>query len=55
MIVTTKPLPHKVGIADIANPELKRITMLFMENFTSLDSRLAKVEKVINDNQKKRG
>lgn len=50
-----KPLPHKVGAADIANPELKRVVMLFMENFKSLDARLSAVEKSVNDNQKKGG
>lgn len=53
MKITTKPLPHKVGVADIVNPELKKIAMLFMENFKSLDKRLSAVEKAINDDQKK--
>ena len=52
--VKTSPLPHKVGTADIANPELKRIAMLFMENFKALDRRIAAVERVVN-NQKKGG
>lgn len=55
MKITTKPLPHKVGTADIANPELKRVSMLFMENFKSLDARLAAVERAITENQKKGG
>ena len=55
MKITTKPLPHKVGVADIANPELKKVAMLFMENFKSLDVRLSAVEKAVNDNQKKGG
>lgn len=55
MKIITKPLPHKVGVADIANPELKKIAMLFMENFKSLDVRLSAVEKAINDDQKKGG
>ena len=52
MKIITKPLPHKVGTADIANPELKRVAMLFMENFKSLDTRLAAVERAITENQK---
>lgn len=55
MRITTKSLPHKVGVADIANPELKKVAMLFMENFKSLDARLSAVEKAINDDQKKGG
>lgn len=46
--VNTKNLPHKVGIADIANPELKRVAMLFMENFKSLDRRIAALERKIS-------
>ena len=53
--VETKPLPNKVGTADIANAELKKIAMLFMENFKSLDVRLSAVEKAVNDNQRKGG
>lgn len=53
--ITTKPLPNKVGTADIANPELKRVAMLFMENFKSLDARLSSVERAINENQRKGG
>lgn len=53
--VVSKPLPHQVGTADIASPELKRVAMLFMENFKSLDARLSAVEKAINDDQKKGG
>lgn len=41
----SRPLPHKVGVSDISNPELKRVAMLFMENFKSLDSRLAALER----------
>lgn len=55
MKIRTRHLPHKVGVADIANPELKKIAMLFMENFKSLDARLSAVEKAINDDQKKGG
>ena len=55
MKIITKPLPHKVGVTDITNPELKKIVMLFMENFKSLDTRLSAVEKAINDDQKKGG
>ena len=50
----TKPLPHKIGVADIANPELKRVAMLFMENFKALDTRIAALERAWN-NQKKGG
>jgi hypothetical protein len=42
----TKPLPHMVGVADIANPELKRVTMLFMENFKSIARQLSEVQGV---------
>lgn len=52
--VITKPLPHKIGVADIANPELKRVAMLFMENFKVLDTRIAALERAWN-NQKKGG
>lgn len=55
MKIITKPLPHKVGVTDIANSELKKIAMLFMENFKSLDVRLSAVEKAVNDNQRKGG
>lgn len=48
MKIHTKPLPHKVGTADIANPELKKVAMLFMENFKSLDVRLAAVERKLS-------
>lgn len=55
MSARTKGIPHKIGTADIANPELKRVAMLLMENIKSLDTRLAAVEKAVNDNQKKGG
>lgn len=41
-----KPLPHRVGVADIASPELKRVTMLFMENFESIARQLSEVQGV---------
>ena len=49
----TGGLPHRVGVSDIANPELKRVAMLFMENFKSLNTRLAAVEKTVKDSQNK--
>lgn len=55
MSARTKAIPHKIGTADIANPELKRVAMLLMENIKSLDNRLAALERTVNEERKKGG
>lgn len=51
--IVTKPLPHKVGTADIANAELKSVAMLLMENITSLKTQLEAVQKAIQEMQRR--
>ena len=51
--VETKPLPNKVGTADIANTELKRVVMLFMENIVSLKQQLETAQAAIRELQRR--
>lgn len=50
--VVSKPLPHRVGTADIANPELKRVTMLLMENIVSLKKQLEAAQNAVRELQR---
>ena len=49
--VETKPLPHKVGNASVANPELKTVVMQFMENFLSIGGQLKTVQEAVRELQ----
>lgn len=51
--IKMKPLPHKVGTADIKNVELKRVAMLFMENFNSLHGQVRQLYKAVEELQRK--
>ena len=50
--VITRPLPHRVGTADIASPELKRVTMLLMENIVSLKEQLEAAQNAVRELQR---
>lgn len=50
--VITVPLPHRVGNADIANAELKCVTMLLMENILSLKKQLEAAQAAIRELQR---
>lgn len=41
--MTSNVLPHQIGVSDIANPELKKVAMLFMENFKSIARQMTEV------------
>ena len=45
-------LPHKVGSAEIASPEIKKVVMQFMENFNALNKRLAALERKTSQQNK---
>ena len=45
---TTSNLPHKVGSAEVASPELKKVVMQFMENFNVLNRRVAELERKVS-------
>ena len=53
MKIVTKPLPNKIGADSIANAELKRVTMLLMENFTSLHKQLVELQAAVRELQRK--
>lgn len=50
-IVKTEPLPHMIGTADIANVELKRVTMLLMENIVALKKQLEAAQAAVRELQ----
>ena len=52
--VETKPLPNKVGTADIANAELKKVTMLLMENINSMKKQQETAQAAIRELQLQR-
>ena len=52
MDVITAPLPHRVGTADIANPELKRVALLLMENIVALKKQLEAAQAAIRELQR---
>ena len=54
IIIVKKPLPHKVGTADIASAELKRVVMLLMENIVSLKMQLEAVQTAVTELQNNR-
>jgi len=53
--VTIKTLPHAVPHADIRDAQLRRVTMLLMENIRFLKSQLDTAQKAIIELQKKGG
>ena len=50
--IAVQPLPNKIGTADISDPQLKRVAMLFMENFLSLSRQLKQVQAAVAELQK---
>ena len=42
-------IPHKVGSAEIASPELKKIVMQFMENFLALGGQIADLHSALRE------
>lgn len=52
--VVTSPLPHKVGTAEISNAELKKITMLLMEDINSLKQQQETAQAAIRELQLQR-
>lgn len=50
-----KPLPHKVGTADIKSSELKKVTMQFMENFKFIERQMNNIMNAVIELQKKGG
>lgn len=53
--ITVRPLPHKVGTADIKSPELKKVTMQFMENFKFIERQMNNIQNAVIELQKKGG
>jgi hypothetical protein len=51
--VETKPLPNKVGTADIANAELKRVAKLLMEDIISLKQQLETAQAAVRELQRR--
>lgn len=51
--IISKPLPHSIGVTELANPELKRIVALIMENFKSEHAQLAATQKAIIELQRR--
>lgn len=52
--VISKPLPNAIGSAEIADPTLRRVVTLIMENIKSLHAQLAAVQKAVNEIQARR-
>lgn len=50
--IVYKDLPHKVGTAEIASPELKKVTMQFMENFLALGGQVSALQQVAAELQR---
>lgn len=53
--ITVRPLPHKVGTADIKSLELKKVTMQFMENFKFIERQMNNIMNAVVELQKKGG
>ena len=50
--IVYKDLPHKVGTAEISSPELKKVTMQFMENFLALGGQVSALQQVAAELQR---
>lgn len=53
MKIEIKPLPHKIGTAEIANAELKKVTMLLMEDLVSIKTQLEAVQIAVRELQRR--
>ena len=53
MKIETKPLPHKVGTADLKSAELKKVVMLLMEDIVFLKSQLDAANAAIRELQRR--
>lgn len=49
--VVSRPLPHRVGTAEVADAQLKSVAMRFMENFRSVAAQLAEVQAAVRELQ----
>lgn len=49
--VVSRPLPHGVGTAGVANAELKSVAMRFMENFRCVMAQLEELQSAVRELQ----